>query len=274
MTPDQYGNVSLSPAGQYNGLFGGNPDLDVETADTFTAGVVFNMLDTMQLSVDWWSIEIEDTIDNVFGQTSLDQCIAGSDQLCENINRGVGGSLWLGKSGWVVTTQQNIGTETTEGVDIAWAWALGDSWKFDLIGVYLLDKTTTPLPDAPETSYDCTGVVSPQCYVSPEWRHTGTVTYDSNGWWALTGRWRYIGSVDYDGTTDEIAQDTMSDQNYFDLNAVFRFMDTHDVTLGVNNLLDEEPPLSGNTLSQNGNTYVGFYDSLGRYLYADVTLRW
>ena len=274
VTADQYGNISISPAGQYNALYGGNPDLDVETADTFTAGIVLDMFDTMQFSVDWWQIEIEDTISNVFAETSLDECIAGSDQLCANINRGVGGSLWLGKSGWVVSTQQNIGEQVWSGVDVAWAYTLGDNWSFDLIGTYSLEKKTTPLPDAPETAYDCAGVISPQCYPNPDWRHTASATYDSTGFWALTARWRYLGAVDYNGTTDQIADKNLGAQNYIDLNAVFRFMDTHDVVIGVNNIMDEEPPLMGNTLSANGNTIVGFYDSLGRYLYADVTLRW
>mgnify|MGYP003571973991 FL=1 len=273
VTGDQYGNISISPAGQYNALYGGNPDLDVETADTYTAGIVLEMFDTMQLSVDWWSIDIEDTISNVFAETSLDECIAGSDQLCANINRGVGGSLWLGKSGWVVSTQQNIGEQNWSGVDLAWAYALGDSWTFDLIGTYSLEKKTTPLPDAPETAYDCAGVISPQCYPNPDWRHTASATWDPS-WWALTARWRYLGAVDYTGTTDQIANKNLGAQNYFDLNAVFRFMDTHDVVIGVNNIMDEEPPLLGNTLSANGNTIVGFYEALGRYFYADVTLRW
>jgi len=273
VTADQYGNISISPAGQYNALYGGNPDLDVETADTYTAGIVLEMFDTMQFSVDWWAIDIEDTISNVFAETSLDECIAGSDQLCANINRGVGGSLWLGKSGWVVSTQQNIGEQNWSGVDVAWAYALGDNWTFDLIGTYSLEKKTTPLPNAPETAYDCAGVISPQCYPNPDWRHTASATWDPS-WWALTARWRYLGAVDYEGTTDLIANKNLGAQNYFDLNAVFRFMDTHDVVIGVNNIMDEEPPLLGNTLSANGNTIVGFYESLGRYFYADVTLRW
>ena len=174
----------------------------------------------------------------------------------------------------MVSTQQNIGEQNWSGVDVAWAYALGDNWTFDLIGTYSLEKKTTPLPDAPETAYDCAGVISPQCYPNPDWRHTASATYDSTGWWALTARWRYLGAIDYVGTTDQIAQKNLTAQNYFDLNAVFRFMDTHDFVIGVNNVMDEEPPLLGNTLSANGNTQVGFYDSLGRYLYADVTLRW
>ena len=46
-----------------------------------------------------------------------------------------------------------------------------------------------------------------------------------------------------------------------------------DIVMGVNNILDEEPPLMGNTLSTNANTVVGFYDTLGMFLFANVTFR-
>lgn len=273
--PGQYGNISISPAGQYNALYGGNPNLDVEKAKTFTFGIVVNPMDTMQFSVDYWNIKIDDTISNVQSETSLLECIAGSDELCANINRGVGGSLWLGKSGWVQSTTQNIGTQTWTGVDVAWAWGLGDNWNFDMIGTYSIKKETTPLPNNPQTAYDCQGVISPVCYPNPKWRHTATATYDSSSWWAATARWRYYGKIDYEGTTDKLLEGKgISSQNYVDLNGIIRFMDVHDVTFGVNNVFDKEPPLLGNTLSANGNTQVGFYDVLGRYFFADVTLRW
>ena len=51
-------------------------------------------------------------------------------------------------------------------------------------------------------------------------------------------------------------------------------METHDVVVGVNNVFDKDPPLVGNQLSWNGNPIAGFYDTLGRFLYANVTLRW
>lgn len=51
-------------------------------------------------------------------------------------------------------------------------------------------------------------------------------------------------------------------------------MGAHDVVLGVDNVLDREPPLVGGSLSTNGNTIAGFYPALGRYLLANVTLRW
>jgi outer membrane receptor protein involved in Fe transport len=52
-------------------------------------------------------------------------------------------------------------------------------------------------------------------------------------------------------------------------------MDTHDLVIGVNNVFDEEPPLIGGAVgTTNANTIAGFWDTLGRYLFANVTFRW
>ncbi len=278
--PGQYGTISSSPAGQYNALYGGTPTLDVETADTFTFGIVVNPMDTMQFSVDYWDIKIADTIRNISPTTTLTQC-ALNGVGCENVNRGVGGQLWLGQTGFIYSLQQNIGDQNFSGIDVAWAWGLGTNWNFDLIGTYTIKRETTPIPEVPESQYDCAGRISPECYPNAKWRSTATATYDSNSWWAATARWRYIGKVDYTNPTtgqpltrDQIVADQTTAQNYFDLNAVVRFMDTNDVVFGVNNVFDKDPPLMGNTISANGNTQVGFYEALGRYFYANVTLRW
>jgi outer membrane receptor protein involved in Fe transport len=62
------------------GVYGGNPDLQVEAADTLTAGVVVNAwserewLRNLQLSVDWYRIEIEDAIDVVAAADFVLRC--------------------------------------------------------------------------------------------------------------------------------------------------------------------------------------------------------
>jgi len=272
----QYGNINASPAGQYNAIFGGNPELLPEEADTITAGIVVDPTDSLTISLDYWNIQITDTINNIGATTILAQC-ADFGTLCGQITRNAGGSLWQGTQGFVVDTTINLGENVWEGVDLAANWqfeGLGGAWTMNLIGTLMLAKETTPLPADPTSTYDCLGVISPRCYPSPEWRHTASVAYDSNEWWSLQGRWRYFGGVDYDGATDEIAQANMSKaQNYFDLNAVFRFMDNSDIIIGVNNVTDEEPPMIGGTISDNANTIAGFYDTLGRYLFAKATMR-
>ncbi len=100
-----------------------------------------------------------------------------------------------------------------------------------------------------------------------------TISYDPGSFWALTGRWRFFSKVSYDGPYDQIAADNLGAQSYLDLSAVFRFKGTHDLTLGVNNILDKEPPLVGASLGQYKNS-INIYDQLGRYLFANLTLRW
>jgi outer membrane receptor protein involved in Fe transport len=60
------------------------------------------------------------------------------------------------------------------------------------------------------------------------------------------------------------------------LASVFRIRNGLEVRIGVNNVLDRQPPLVvSNTAAgdgpYNGNTYPEWYDPLGRYIFASVT---
>ena len=281
VTAAQYGNIVASPANQYNQISGGNVNLDVEEADTITIGLVLTPTDTLTVSLDYWKIEIENTIATVGAENIIRQC-AENNKLCSSVNRSGSGSLWQGETGYVFNGLQNIGTNTWEGVDVAGSWmmdAMGGTFDVKLAGTYMLTKEVEILPGE---SYDCVGLISTRCYPSPEWRHTLSARYDSNEWWAVTARWRYFGGVDYDGAlsgkrstgADTIAQGNLDGgESYLDLNATFRFMGDSELLVGINNVLDEAPPLVGGTLSSNANAVAGFYDTLGQYLFAQATFR-
>ena len=281
VTAAQYGNISLSPADQYNQITGGNPDLQAEEADTITLGVVLTPTDDLSISVDYWSIEIEETITGIGAENIVRQC-AENGLFCDAIVRSGSGSLWQGETGYVINAGLNGGKNTWEGVDVAGNWtkdALGGTFDVRLVGTYMLTKETE-IPAA--DTYDCTGIISSRCYAAPEWRHTITASYDSNNFWAVTARWRYFGGIDYDGGltngksegVDTIVQGEVdSGESYLDLNASFRILDNTEILVGINNVLDEEPPLVGGSLSSNANAVAGFYDTLGQYLFAQATLR-
>ena len=281
VTAAQYGNISLSPADQYNQITGGNPDLQAEEADTITLGVVLTPTDDLSISVDYWSIEIEETITGIGAENIVRQC-AENGLFCDAIVRSGSGSLWQGETGYVINAGLNGGKNTWEGVDVAGTWtkdALGGTFDVRLVGTYMLTKETE-IPAA--DTYDCTGIISSRCYAAPDWRHTVTASYDSNSFWAVTARWRYFGGIDYDGGltngksegVDTIVQGEVdSGESYLDLNASFRILDNTEILVGINNVLDEEPPLVGGSLSSNANAVAGFYDTLGQYLFAQATLR-
>jgi len=277
----QYGKVVQSPADQYNQITGGNVNLDVEEADTITVGAVFTPTDNLTVSLDYWNIEIENTIATVGAENIVRQC-ATNGVLCDAITRGPTGNLWQGEIPRVFNGLQNIGTGVTSGVDVAAAWsmdALGGTFGVNLAGTYLTEWEIEILPGE---AYDCVGLISSRCYPKPEWRHTLTASYDSNSFWAVTARWRFFDGVDYDGANvgsrsdgaDSIVQDNVSgSESYLDLNATVRFLGDSELLVGINNVLDEEPPLVGGTLSSNANAIAGFYDTLGQYLFAQVTFR-
>ncbi len=283
VTPAQYGNIIPYPDVEYgpylNGLWGGNPDLDPEKADTVTVGFVFDLHDTSRLSLDYWDIRIEGKIANMSTGIALDQC-ALYDRLCELVVRGPTGSLWRNKEGYVKGILWNLGESHSRGIDLSWNWVPGNHWSANLIGTYYLKKGETFIANDPDTSIDCVGIasvwklgVSGNCFGPHKWRHIASVTYDSESFWAVSGRWRYYSKIEYSGDVDQIAADNLVARNYFDLSAVFRFLETHDFSVGVNNILDKEPPLVGGEVGGNLQS-SGYYDRLGRFLFANLTLRW
>jgi outer membrane receptor protein involved in Fe transport len=69
--------------------------------------------------------------------------------------------------------------------------------------------------------------------------------------------------------------------SYLDLSAAMPIGSTGlNVRVGVNNVTDKQPPIVANgnysdcpNTSCNDNTWVGTYDTLGRFLYAHVSMK-
>jgi len=117
--------------------------------------------------------------------------------------------------------------------------------------------------------YDCKGLHSGSCGVpSPEWRHHARI-----GWvtpWAtdIALTWRYIGSVEEFRGVDQQLDFELEDVNYFDLSANFAVTEKASILVGVNNVLDTDPPISSAVgTTGNGNTYPQTYDALGRWIF-------
>lgn len=66
-------------------------------------------------------------------------------------------------------------------------------------------------------------------------------------------------------------------QDYFDITTAFEVRKSVKLRLGVNNVLDRQAPLIvSNTAAGDGpvnaNTYPEWYDPLGRFIFASVTM--
>lgn len=278
VTAAQYGNIGENPAGQYNGFFGGEPELISETADTMTLGLVGNPFENFNFSVDYWDITIEDVIGVQNPEFTLRQCAETGDAVyCDLIERPASGSLWRGTEGFVVAYNRNLAERKWRGLDVSANYEIEDvldgSISLKMIGSYMLEKEYLPNVAQPDSAYDCAGVISTDCFAQPDWRHTFTANYVSGEDWTLSAKWRYFGGVDLEGATNTLMGDSLPSYSYLDVTGAFDLTENVSLLLGVNNILDKEPPLVGSAYATNANTVAGFYDTLGRYMHASVTFR-
>lgn len=281
--------VAPNPADQYNGLQGGNPNLQPEIADTYTIGAVLQpgFLPGFSLSVDWFNIKVENAIQGIGADTIVTQCTNTSDPFfCNLVNRDASGSLWRTSDGYILNTAQNIGYAKTKGIDVSAAYSrqIGGVGRLNVsfVGTWLDELVTF---DGITIPVDCVGYHGALCGTpTPKWRHQMRVGIDTKMGIGVSVRWRYFDPVMQDrsssnpnlsGTTQP-ANLRIPAVSYFDLSMTADVGDNFKFRLGANNLLDKTPPLTAGAACPagpcNGNSWAQVYDSLGRYVYAGVTL--
>jgi iron complex outermembrane recepter protein len=284
MTLAQYNSgQATSPAGQYAGFFGGNVDLAPEESQTVTYGFVATprFLPGFTLSVDYFDIEVTNYIQALDPTTTVQNCYFLSDlPSCQLITREPAlGSLFV-TGGQVAANNTNLGGVATSGYDInaSYSFDIGSAGglSFSLIGTLLDDLTVDPGP--PATPIQCAGTFSASCSqivgaVNPEWRHRFRVSWETPFEVQLNGTWRYYGEATNNSGTPGDLDYQFDAISYFDLSGDWQVYENTNIRFGVNNVLDQDPPLSDNVgTTGNGNTYPQVYDALGRYIFIGATV--
>ena len=297
----QYGHIGSNTASQYNGLLGGNRNLTPEKSDTYSAGVVFtpHFIHDFSMSFDYFNIKLKDTIGAIGADTIINNCIStGNPVFCGAIHRDPNGSLFRTNAGFITDTNVNFGSLTTRGVDakINYRQPLPNlgSMIFNLEGTRLINLGTQPLTGGP--AYDCAGYYGTTCGApNAKWRHVFNTTW-ATPWsgFDFTARWRFLSGSDSEqiSPNSQLAGKNLpltqhiKPYSYLDLAADVSVYKMFKFQVGVNNVLDKDPPIiaSGgggfasdcptitpNGSSCNGNTFPGTYDALGRYFFARLT---
>lgn len=280
----QYGRVPGNPAQQNNQFVGGNPNLQPEQADTYTVGFVVTPVQDLAIALDYYDIKIEDTIASIGANTILNFCATTGDPfLCDRINRNpASGDIWRDPSSFVSNLTDNFGELHVQGIDLNVNYsfeALGGRFFTAFVGNFILKEEAAPLPGVnDDATYDCAGRINPSCQTS-EWRHIANVRYSRDNW-SVNARWRYFGELDYIGTNGAVltadslvaAKGGIPGYSYLDLSGSLALADNIDLTFGVNNVADKEPPLVGVNNALNANA-PGGYDQLGRYIFSSINLK-
>jgi iron complex outermembrane receptor protein len=296
VTAAQYGKIPASPAGQYNYLQGGNPNLGPETAKTYTVGGVWQPTPTTLATIDYWNYNVEDVIQNIAPSAILNFCV-NQGILCNFVVRGPNGNLWVPNSGYISALNTNIGSIKTAGLDLSFNWTSAPvagwgNFGVSFMGTWVQKYVIEQVPG--QGNYDCVGLFGPTCGSPyPEWRHRLQGTWNTP-WYGIGAAltWRYIDSVSLDGNSDNPQlHGTFSPldagigaQSYFDLALMWAFDKTWSFRAGVNNIFDKDPPVvsstagaypnvSGPSSFGNGNTFPQVYDTLGRTIFFNVTAK-
>jgi iron complex outermembrane recepter protein len=293
LTSAQWGKVLSSPAGQYNGLTGGNPHLKPETADTTSFGFVVtpSVLPNFSVTVDYFNIRIKNVISSYGYTLQLNECIRYAiPTFCNNVHRDGAGTLWASPEAYINDPTMNLGALQSRGADIT------SNYKYDLnrfgrltfyfAGTYTAQFITEPGAALGVQQYNCAGYYGNTCGIPlPKWKHTFSVNYDT----PLEGlglgmRWRYLSKVLQDTNSPNPLLNgyvyppwgRIPSFSYIDLTASYVINKTVSLRGGVNNLLDKDPPLQSTDYFtppfQNNNTYPAVYDALGRYIFGNITL--
>lgn len=306
LTPEQKDRCHAQgvPVGGYdqgNGQIriteGGNPDLQPETSTTLTLGFVYSpsWIEGLDITLDWWNVEIENTITTFDGQAIVDLCIIdGIDSFCQLVSRNqVDGTIDT-----LFATNTNIGSTEVEGYDLAVNYRLPEhdwgrlsfAWDTAYLAKYEqdLDGDGVRGEEIDDAGGNQVGEYQDGLLTGANrWRiRSNLIVRWELGDFGATLASRYYSHQDEecefvinDYGFGELCSDAILDAagrvqpgsrnrigsaTYHDISAYWNTPWKARVTLGINNALDRDPPLAFTAFSKSFDSQ---YEIPGRFYY-------
>jgi len=274
---------------------GGNESLKPETSETLTVGFTYNptwaenasWIEDLTFDVNYYDIKLEDAIQALSAQIQLDNCVSTLSPLfCDGIVRGPGGSITA-----FANQLTNIGRIETDGFDwsillITSEGSMG-SFRFQWANTYLAgykeftlgtDGLVATERAGIEVGSPIKGYVRYKSTLAVDWLFHDFVTsltlrYLSDLTEICPGALADAGAADVCSDPVNLLNE-MKSKVFTDLRLGWTpsaFDKKLEVALGVNNILDEDPPPC---LSCDLNNYDGtLYPVPGRYIHARAALK-
>lgn len=235
---------------------GSNAELKPEKGKTWSMGFVYDV-GPISGTVDWWKIKINDAIDQ---PTVLQALLAGKYVVEPNGQMSV------------FTNLQNYSTTESSGIDLdaklRFANVMGGS-------VTLRNSTTYYLEQRRKSGSSGDWEYVLDTYGSPRVRNVFRASYESQNW-LLSAAHKYVGGfrdTDSYPTGNNPTPSSVRSVDSFDqvdLSVAYKGWKGFTVTGGIQNVFDEQPPLSIQNASSNRYSQMGFaelYSSRGRFYY-------
>ncbi|MEH6418672.1 TonB-dependent receptor domain-containing protein [Pseudomonas sp. CGJS7] len=251
----------------------GEPNLDNESADSWTAGIVWQpeFIRGLRLAVDYNEVKLKDQIFAQSINDVLSACydnpdfnaanVNNANYYCQQVRRSADGQFDI-----VGVRYRNGDFMHFQGItgELSYRWDAGDWGKFDFTANALIVKRFESSTTGVSVDDDL-GEIG-----MAERQYQFGVDYQKNAL-GLNLQARYLSSSVFDNENTVETRDILRVPSYWLLSAGanYRFGDNVIVRFNVQNLLDKDPPL-GTTPSEVG---IGTYDILGRRYGLSVTYR-
>jgi len=261
---------------QVEELTGGNPELNAETSESFNVGMLIKPLDGLELSVDYWSIEVEDAI------TTLDLTdvieLEGQGTLPDGVivNRGpssggVPGTILRCAGGLVppdcgiINVFGNLATFEVEGLDVRAQYSFDTGFgDFSATGTWSHYITYDEQPIPGGLVFERPGTAD-----YPKNRFNGNIGWNYDAF-AVSYTYQWVDS--HEGGPAGEAYDAYY-QN--DINAIWTSDFGVDISFGIRNFTDEDPSVSkvNGWTASTSSTSTDLYDVAGRTYTLTATWR-
>lgn len=259
-------------------LYGGNRELDPEESTSVGAGLVWEVTDNFNLSIDYWKLETEQLISDISGsellqtQAKLLEAAAAAGTTAPDVSTVYPGSeihmLPNGRVDYLVAPKVNLGENEREGVDLSFNYDIetefGEfsaganvskyiTYKYTYLdnGVSIYSENVAGREDRPDVRVNWNLDYS---YENHSIHYFSSVISEQKSW-----------VYNEEGNADSGYY--MIDQ-HITHNLSYNYNTPWDgsITLGINNLTDEEPKFK-----KNGDYEGGLYDIRGRVMYMSFT---
>jgi outer membrane receptor protein involved in Fe transport len=260
---------------RFGGTTGGNPDLQEETATTWTAGMVVEprWIPGLVLSADYYSIRIENAIAAVQSQDIVNTCYdldTFPNQFCDLFERQTDNPASPTFFGFrsLTQTQVNFGRIEAAGVDFSANYQT--RWRDNDIAIGFQGNWTQKV----NRFFDPVNrnLVNPGLYETgaPRWSGLTTATigrgpFDLNYRMQWIGRQAIASAIQIERLEAEFGDAGLA-PHYFihDISIGFQLNKDMRLTAGVNNMLDKEPYLASSAYPVSG---------VGRFVFVGMNAR-
>ena len=248
-------------------------DLKPQTATNFNIGIVLTDDDSFTVSADYWNYDYEDLIGPGQSAASIlaDECSGGNYKPDERVTRDA-----TGQATSIVNAFTNLGGVVADGIDLTANYGIDDVMGGELVFTTSITYISTYDIDSGDGSAKFDGANNRnssfgQLGSVPDTRANFGIDW-RNDHHSVSFNARHIGG--YEDRTpnndyDSIDSFTVFDTQYsYTMNGLFN-EGTTNISIGVNNLTDQEPPAIDRNSANGRRAFDSLvHDPRGRTIYA------